>query len=138
MSKRFVQISNTSGVAINVTAGLQSINSTNYKSPKADRLSVKSAWTRMSVLIKAGSGFYPVEVKNWDSVKALVKDRAFAVGSEVDESALTPEELKECEEMERKLRNAKAKFDQDVKTNDIIMGKDATEKVEITAENTAN
>ena len=116
--KKYVQITNP-GVTRVVTAGLQYIDTTNVKSPRADRLSVQPAWTKMSVTIKQGSFYYPGEVAGWDSVKALVKDRILTVGGGVDELT-DPAEKAEVDAMQKKLDAAKKKYEADIAKNEKI------------------
>lgn len=37
------------------------------------------------VLIKQGVGFYPVEIKDWPSVKKLAEDKVITIGQEVEQ-----------------------------------------------------
>lgn len=114
--KKYVQISNT-GVTRVVTAGLQYIDTTNMKSPRADRLSVQPAWTRMSVKIKEGVHFYPGVIAEWDSVKALSKDKLLTV---LPVDICPEEELAEVEAMEKKISAAKRKYEADIAKNEKI------------------
>lgn len=107
MAKKFVQISCSNPIV--VTAGLQSIDSTNYRSPKADRLSVKPAWTRFRVLIKQGINWYPSEILEWNSVKDLAEQEIISIGNQAD----TCPNQEEVQELKNKLAKAKAKLDSD-------------------------
>ena len=106
--KKFVRIQ--SDVDIVVSAGLQSINMSNKDAHVADRLNVKSAWVGTRTLIKKGMGYYPSEIKNWDSVKALAKDKLLTIGEEVDEIPGSPEEAKKVEDAKTKLNNEIKKY----------------------------
>ena len=106
--KQFVRIQ--SEVDIMVSAGLQSINMSNKDAHVADRLNVKSAWVGTRVLITKGMGYYPAEIKTWDSVKALANDKLLTIGEEVDEIDGTPEEVKKAEAVVTKLASEKKKY----------------------------
>ena len=106
--KKFVRIQ--SDIDIVVTAGLQSINMSNRDAHVADRLNVKSAWVGTRVLITKGTGYYPAEIKTWDSVQALAKDKLLTVGEESDTVDGTPEEVKKAEETVTQLANEKKKI----------------------------
>lgn len=108
--KKFVQIA--SSVNINVAPDLRCIDATNPTAPMADKLSVKSAWSRFIVPVKMGMAWYPAQLKNWDSVKALANDGIFTIGAESD----TCPNQEEVEALCKKLDNAQARFDSDVKS----------------------
>lgn len=80
--KKFVQISST--ITIEVTGGLQSIDATNYRSSQENRLNIKTAWTKLRVLITQGVGYYPAEIKNWNTVKKLAALDKITIGAESD------------------------------------------------------
>lgn len=128
MSKRFITISNSSGTTIVVTRGVECINSTNIKSPMGDRLSIKPAWTNFQVVLKIGVGYYPIEIKNWNTVKNLEKDRQVTIGKEVDEADIPSDMLADVIETEKKLAYAAKKFDSDVKVNKDALERDAKSK----------
>ena len=88
--KKFIRIQ--SSINIRVTGGLQSINATNFKSPNADRLNVKPAWTGLMCLIKEGVHYYPSEIKNWSTVKSLAESGKITIGKESDTIADKAEE----------------------------------------------
>lgn len=114
--KKYVQISNNGETRV-VTAGLQCINTTNLKSPRADRLSVQPAWTKMSVTLKKGMGFYPGEIATWDSVKDLSKDGILTIGGFCDECVNSAE----VDAMQKKLDAAKHKYEADLIKNQEIL-----------------
>lgn len=98
--KKFVQISST--ITIEVTGGLQSIDATNYRSNEKDRLNVKTAWTGLRVLIRKGVGYYPAEIKNWNTVKKLAELDKLTIGAEYD----TCPDQERVEEEKNKIVNA--------------------------------
>lgn len=106
--KKFVRIQ--SDIDIMVSAGLQSINMSNKDAHVADRLNVKSAWVGTRILITKGTAYYPSEIKTWDSVQALAKDKLLTIGEEVDEIGGSPEEEKTVEEKKTKLNNEIKKY----------------------------
>lgn len=83
MAKNFIRIQSKKNIT--VAAGLQSINMSNKNAHIPDRYNVASAWVGTRVLIREGIGYYPNEIKDWDAVKALVKDGILTLGIEVDE-----------------------------------------------------
>ena len=83
MAKKFVKITNISN-GVQVSPDLRSINTTNYRSPTADRLKVKPAWTRFRVIIKTGTHYYPSVITKWESVKSLEKNNLITIGAETD------------------------------------------------------
>ena len=83
MAKNFIRIQSKKNIT--VAAGLQSINMSNKNAHVPDRYNVASAWVGTRVLIREGIGYYPIEIKDWDAVKALVKDGILTLGVEVDE-----------------------------------------------------
>lgn len=85
-----------SDVTITVTCGLQHKDVTNPDAHVADRLKVSAEWPRHTVLIRQGAHFYPAEIKDWNSVKALANDKVLTLGEEkeIDESQLSEEEAK--------------------------------------------
>ena len=80
--KKFVQISST--ITIEVTGGLQSIDATNYRSSQENRLNIKTAWTKLRVLITQGVGYYPTEITTWNTVKKLAELDKITIGAEYD------------------------------------------------------
>lgn len=80
--KKFIKVS--SSVNITVNAGLKSINMSNADAHVMDRLNVKPAWVGTNIDIKQGVGYYPSEIKNWNSVKVLVDRGVITIGEETD------------------------------------------------------
>lgn len=82
---KLVQIQ--SSTTIRVTTGLQNKDVTNPDAHVPDRLKVNPLWPKHMVLIKAGVGLYPVEIKDWPSVKKLAEDKIITIGQEVEQDA---------------------------------------------------
>lgn len=100
---RFVRIQ--SSRTINVTGGLQLINATNENSQNPDRLNVRPLWPDLTVLIKAGIGYYPAVIQEWETVKSLADREVLTIGKEVDECPNQEEVEKVCEKIERAYKN---------------------------------
>lgn len=111
MAKKFVKITNISN-GVQVSPDLRSINTTNYRSPTADRLKVKPAWTRFRIIIKTGTHYYPSIITKWESVKSLEKSNIITIGVETD----TCDEP-EAEEMLKALVAAQKKYELDIAAN---------------------
>ena len=102
--KKFVKINST--INIEVYPDLSAIDTTNEKSPMADRLSAKPNWV-YPILIRSGIHYYPCEIKIWKSVKALAKKNLLSISEEVDD---VPEDEKaRCEEMRKKMAKVLAR-----------------------------
>lgn len=96
---RFVRIH--SQRPIRVTPGLQTVNVTNYESQNPNKLNVKPSWASMIVAIKAGTGYYPAVIKQWNTVKILSEKQVLTIGEETDN---VPEEFKaEAEELAKRI-----------------------------------
>ena len=91
MSKNYIRIQSKIDVA--VSAGLQSINMSNKDAHVPDRLNVKAAWVGTRTLVHKGVGVYPIELKNWDAVKSLVKNGILTLGDEYEE---VPTDIVDC------------------------------------------
>lgn len=106
--KKYVLI--TSTITIEVTRDLGSVNLTNPTAPMADKLNVKPAWVPFRYLIKAGTYYYPAQIKNWKTVKALETDRLLTIGAETDDCGNTPKsEVEKIDEAINKMKNADAR-----------------------------
>lgn len=106
--KKYVLI--TSTITIEVTRDLGSVNLTNPTAPMADKLNVKPAWVSFRYLIKAGTYYYPAQIKNWKTVKALESDRLLTIGAETDDCGNTPkDEVEKIDEAINKMKNADAR-----------------------------
>ena len=81
--KDYVYIQSTTSIV--VSAGLQAEDVTNPDAHVGDRLRVNPYWPKMTILIKQGRHTYPSFIKNWESVKDLVKDNILTIGEEVDD-----------------------------------------------------
>jgi len=82
--KKYVQIQ--SSININVTAGLNMKNMTKVDSDIPNRLMVKPVWPKLTVLIKQGNALYPSYIVEWNSVKALVRNKLITIGMETDDA----------------------------------------------------
>ena len=102
--KAYVKIQ--SNITINVTPGLNHKDLTNKDSDIANRMKVKSTWPKAAVLIKQGQHWYPSDIVNWPTVKALEKDKVLTIGEYSD----NPNDDKEV---------SKEKFDKILKELDI-------------------
>lgn len=98
-----------------------------------------ATWTKTQVHIKAGIATYPAEIKDWDTVKALVKAMAITISDAGDGeasnedtsavSAVKDAAKKEHEEKaENKRREAKKKIMSDL--GDSLLEKAVNENVE--------
>lgn len=97
MSK-LIRIQST--VDITVTGGLNFKDVTNPDAHVPDRLKVSAEWPKCTVQIKKGVGNYPAEIKEWNTVKALVNDNILTLG-EITEPT-TDDEIKEVQSFEQK------------------------------------
>lgn len=100
---KLVRIQSTKN--IKVTSGLQHLDVTNPDAHIPDRLKVSAEWPKCQVLVRQGVGEYPAEIIEWPTVKALVKDKIFTIGEEID--ATTDEQIKEVEKFEQEKRQIK-------------------------------
>lgn len=96
-TKPYVRIQ--SNVTISVTCGLDSQDVSNKDAHIPDRLKVNPLWPKATVLIRQGVGIYPSEIVEWNTVKALAKDKVITIGEfldkpETNEQALARDELK--------------------------------------------
>lgn len=87
-----------SSTTIMVTAGLQADNVTNKDAHVPDRLKVNPLWPRMTVLIHAGAHWYPSEIAEWPSVKALSNDKVLTIGEFSNTPSENAEEVKSKKE----------------------------------------
>ena len=111
-TKAFVRIQ--SNVTINVTMGLQNQDVTNADAHVPDRLKVNPLWPKLTVLIRQGVHWYPSEIAEWPTVKALVEDKVLTIGEfsdsceEQDETQATKDALKaNVDNMNARLGNDK-------------------------------
>lgn len=80
--KDYVRIQ--SNQTIMVTGGLYYKDVTNKDAHIPDRLKVNPEWPRLTVLIKQGAHWYPSEIAEWATVKALAKDKILTIGEMSD------------------------------------------------------
>lgn len=81
--KEFVYIQSTTTIV--VAPGLQNEDVTNPDAHVPDRLRINPVWPKMRIMIKEGRHIYPKMIKDWPSVKALIKDNVLTIGEEVDD-----------------------------------------------------
>ena len=117
-TKAFVRIQ--SNVTINVTMGLQNQDVTNADAHVPDRLKVNPLWPKLTVLIRQGVHWYPSEIAEWPTVKALVEDKVLTIGEfsdsceEQEETQATRDALKaNVDNMNARLGNDKEDDDLD-------------------------
>lgn len=94
-----------STTTITVTPGLQYMDKTNPDAHIPDRLKVSALWPRAMVMIKKGIDYYPAEIRNWDSVKALEKDGILTIGETVETDE--PEKVEKAEKLNRAMKSIK-------------------------------
>lgn len=111
-TKAFVRIQ--SNATINVTMGLQNQDVTNADAHVPDRLKVNPLWPKLTVLIRQGVHWYPSEIAEWPTVKALVEDKVLTIGEfsdsceEQEETQATKDALKaNVDNMNARLGNNK-------------------------------
>ena len=111
-TKAFVRIQ--SNATINVTMGLQNQDVTNADAHVPDRLKVNPLWPKLTVLIRQGVHWYPSEIAEWPTVKALVEDKVLTIGEfsdsceEQEETQATKDALKaNVDNMNARLGNDK-------------------------------
>lgn len=101
-NKKYVRIQSTMNIA--VTPGLQAQDVTNKDAHVGDRLKVQSLWPKATVNIYEGVGTYPAYITEWNTVKALAKDRVLTIGEYVNE-AIKNEDEQIKEELDNNLEN---------------------------------
>lgn len=70
---------------ITVTPNLQYLDLTDYSGNRGkDALQVRPLWHKTAVKVLKGNGYYPNEIKDWESVKAMVKANIFVLGEETN------------------------------------------------------
>lgn len=103
--KQFVKIQ--SSKTIMVTAGLQADDVTNPDAHIPDRLKVNPLWPNLTVLIKEGVDWYPSEIVEWATVKALVDDKIITIGEDSDEASDEVTKIKD--DLEQKIETVKTR-----------------------------
>lgn len=84
--KQFVRIQSTTNVYVN--PGISYKDVTNPDAHVPDRLKVNPTWVKARVLIKAGVGYYPAEIINWNNVKALINNQVLTIGGTFTEDQI--------------------------------------------------
>lgn len=79
---------------VNITSGLDHLDMTDVNANVGDKLKVQALWAKQIVRIKAGVSYYPVEIKDWNTTKALVRGDMITLGEIVE---FLPDELNEEE-----------------------------------------
>lgn len=102
---RFVRIQSTK--TISVAPGLNLQDVTNPDAHVPDRLRVIPLWPQLVVQIRQGTGFYPSEIADWESVIELQKHNILTIGEFTDSADETAEETKS--ELIRKIEEVEAK-----------------------------
>ena len=69
-----------SNVTIKVFPSLINQDVTNADAHVPDRLKVNPLWPKLGVDIHQGMGWYPSEIVDWNSVKALQNDKILTIG----------------------------------------------------------
>lgn len=98
--KDFVRIQATRSVE--VYPGMQYVNMTNPDAHVGDRLRVAATWVNSRVMLKQGAFDYPAEIQDWETVRALARDKVITIGEELDDTD-------DATALELKLRLANAK-----------------------------
>ena len=105
-TKPFVRIHSDRNIT--VTPGLQNKDNTRLDSDIPNRLKVNPLWSNCLVDIKKGAGIYPSEILEWNTVKALMKDKVLTQGEFLDK-AEDEEEVKLKEDVSQKMKEIKSK-----------------------------
>lgn len=105
--KNYVKISSTRN--IQVTGGLEHLNMTNPTEAVANKLKVQPLWSKEKVLIKQGVSWYPGNIVEWATVKALAHDNIITIGEFADElpNEISTTESSEIVKREEKLKQGK-------------------------------
>lgn len=103
--KDFVRIQ--SSINIRVTMGLNNQDVTNPDAHVPDRLKINPLWPKLAILIKAGSHWYPSEIVNWATVKALATEGTITIGEYSDTA--TEDVVKEKGELKEKIKEVAVK-----------------------------
>lgn len=81
--KKFVKIH--SDINVSVTPGLQLDNVTNPDAHVPDRLNVAPTWPKVIIDVRVGAHFYPSEIAEWNTVKALCESGVMSIIGYSDE-----------------------------------------------------
>lgn len=104
---KYVRIQST--MNITVTPGLQYQDVTNPQAQVPDRLKINALWAKATVDIKQGVHWYPAEIKKWNTVQQLVKEKVLTFGEEADKPDDEPAVEKIKEDLDRNLDEIKKK-----------------------------
>lgn len=115
--KPYVRIQSTK--TINVTCGLQNMDVTNKDAHIPDRLKVSALWPKCAVKIEVGAHYYPSEIVEWPTVKALERDKIITIGELVDTIADETESAN-VETTKDKLASELAKMNTKIKANNNV------------------
>lgn len=103
-TKPYVRIQSNTDIC--VTAGLQAQDVTNPDAHVPDRLKVNPIWPKLTVLIKKGAGIYPSYIAEWNTVKALARDKILTIGEYLDSDA---------EDVNNEVKGVKEQLEQSIK-----------------------
>lgn len=104
-SKPYVRIQSSKD--IRVTMGLNCQDVTNKDAHIPDRLKINPLWPKLTVLITKGANWYPSEIVEWNTVKALVEQGVLTIGEFSDNADAKVEEQKA--DLNRKIEEAEKK-----------------------------
>lgn len=88
------QVRIQSTITITVTPGLHHKDVTNKDAHIPDRLKVSPLWPKATVMIRQGAHYYPAEIVEWPTVKALEKDGILTIGQIEDAEGEVVDEAK--------------------------------------------
>lgn len=116
--KKYVRIQSTMNIA--VTAGLQVQDLTDKSAPIADRLKVQAAWPKLTVLIEKGQHVYPIEIVEWETVKALENAGVLTIGEFLDDVNDAKEQETLANKRNKLLRNLEDVKKSTFKLDDLV------------------
>lgn len=116
--KKYVRIQSTMNIA--VTAGLQVQDLTDKNAPIADRLKVQAAWPKLTVLIEKGQHVYPIEIVEWETVKALENAGVLTIGEFLDDVNDAKEQETLANKRNKLLRNLEDVKKSTFKLDDLV------------------
>lgn len=114
-TKAFVRIQ--SNTTINVTMGLHNQDVTNKDAHVPDRLKVNPLWPKLTVLIRQGVHWYPSEIAEWPTVKALAEDKILTIGEFSDSCEEEGEAKAEKDALKSNIDNMNARLGIDDNSN---------------------
>lgn len=116
--KKYVRIQSTMNIV--VTAGLQVQDLTDKSAPIADRLKVQAAWPKLTVLIEKGQHVYPIEIVEWETVKALENAGVLTIGEFLDDVNDAKEQETLANKRNKLLRNLEDVKKSTFKLDDLV------------------